>query len=592
MKKQHFLQLALVDSTGHIMSRGDFQGYEPLMNIIADGSLSRDLFNVDKYGNIYLCRQAYDIFTYDDGRTLSVQDGTIAALKIYVDGQPTHTIYPDQRYNKWNHIVMKFSPDFDSLYWSHYIFKADSNYNTHILGTSYVTSINIDNDDNFYITLNCSQARDSIINKANIPLNKSDSLFFHFRHSELWHGCMIAFNQSQEPIYIRKLTYGDTSCTTSHSHSFFSTAIDEESCSIFLLGKATFGDRFNSIPSAQFSIGGDSLDLRYNAFWCRLDKTTGRLLSYGKARSDVLTTISGSAGGASGICTLTNLVVHNNRVISEVHYQRDISFLDTTIMMASTDWGLGMMMWDYDGNEIGYVDFQSNSPTNLCGSMLLQDSVLYLAGTLTSDADLGEHHIYGSGAGRAFVAKYVDTAFMHPYVRPDLREPQSIIWNQDLNFSLADSPVTLTATSTSGLPVSYSSSDTSIARIDGSTLHLLAGGSCTILATCPDNDYYQPAAPVSKTLTVGQSGIADISSAALIQLYPNPTTGKIRVIGESVMVSEIQVLDLHGRLIAVFEKTDKFDLSAIPAGVYFVRIKSKLDGSTLERVTFHKLIKK
>lgn len=111
-------------------------------------------------------------------------------------------------------------PDFDSLYWSHYIFKADSNYNTHILGTSYVTSINIDNDDNFYITLNCSQARDSIINKANIPLNKSDSLFFHFRHSELWHGCMIAFNQSQEPIYIRKLTYGDTSCTTSHSHSF------------------------------------------------------------------------------------------------------------------------------------------------------------------------------------------------------------------------------------------------------------------------------------------------------------------------------------------------------------------------------------
>lgn len=95
---------------------------------------------------------------------------------------------------------------------------------------------------------------------------------------------------------------------------------------------------------------------------------------------------------------------------------------------------------------------------------------------------------------------------------------------------------------------------------------------------------------LSKDITTDDTKITAYSSD--IRLTPNPTTGKIRVIGESIMVSEIQVLDLHGRLMAVFEKTDKFDLSAIPAGVYFVRIKSKLDGSTLERVTFHKLIKK
>ncbi|MBQ0160719.1 MAG: hypothetical protein KBT28_08905, partial [Bacteroidales bacterium] len=92
----------------------------------------------------------------------------------------------------------------------------------------------------------------------------------------------------------------------------------------------------------------------------------------------------------------------------------------------------------------------------------------------TTPQDLGDLHLdYGTNHSMAVIALYHNDAFAFPLSR----EEQSIIWEQDLNFTLADSPVTLTATATSGLPVSYSSSDTSIARIDGSTLHLLAGGS-------------------------------------------------------------------------------------------------------------------
>ena len=40
-------------------------------------------------------------------------------------------------------------------------------------------------------------------------------------------------------------------------------------------------------------------------------------------------------------------------------------------------------------------------------------------------------------------------------------------WEQDLRFTLADSPVALTATATCGLPVSYESSDGTVAQVDG-----------------------------------------------------------------------------------------------------------------------------
>ncbi|MCQ2283045.1 MAG: T9SS type A sorting domain-containing protein [Bacteroidales bacterium] len=221
---------------------------------------------------------------------------------------------------------------------------------------------------------------------------------------------------------------------------------------------------------------------------------------------------------------------------------------------------------------------------------------LRLRKTITTPQDFGDLHLdYGSEHSMAVIALYHNDAFAVPYHR----EEQSIIWEQDLNFSLADSPVTLTATSTSGLPVSYSSSDTSIARIDGSTLHLLAGGSCTILATCPDNDYYQAAAPVSKTLTVGQSGIADPEASPLL-IYPNPSHGYMNLYGPTDQISSITLYDMAGR--EVYHHTRTIFLNATPADqgpCYSLNISHLPQGSYIVKVntadgrTQHmKLIKK
>lgn len=213
---------------------------------------------------------------------------------------------------------------------------------------------------------------------------------------------------------------------------------------------------------------------------------------------------------------------------------------------------------------------------------------LRLRKTITTPQDFGNLHLdYGTNHSMAVIALYHNDAFAFPLSR----EEQSIIWNQDLNFSLADSPVTLTATATSGLPVSYSSSDTSIARIDGSTLHLLANGSCTILASCPGNATYQAAAPLSKTLTVGQSGITDHEASPLL-IYPNPSHGYMNLYGPTDQISSITLYDMAGREVYHHTRTIflnatpadqgpcySLDISHLPQGSYIVKV-STADGRT------------
>jgi Pro-kumamolisin, activation domain/Bacterial Ig-like domain (group 3) len=62
--------------------------------------------------------------------------------------------------------------------------------------------------------------------------------------------------------------------------------------------------------------------------------------------------------------------------------------------------------------------------------------------------------------------------------------------------------VTLSATASSGLTVSYTSLTTSVCTVSGNTASLLESGTCTIQASQPGNDVYLAAAKVSQSITV------------------------------------------------------------------------------------------
>jgi methionine-rich copper-binding protein CopC len=82
---------------------------------------------------------------------------------------------------------------------------------------------------------------------------------------------------------------------------------------------------------------------------------------------------------------------------------------------------------------------------------------------------------------------------------------QSISFNTPGGKTVGDAPFALTATASSGLAVSYTSSNTSVATISGNTVTIAGAGTATITASQPGNGNYNSATPVERTLTVSKA---------------------------------------------------------------------------------------
>ena len=82
------------------------------------------------------------------------------------------------------------------------------------------------------------------------------------------------------------------------------------------------------------------------------------------------------------------------------------------------------------------------------------------------------------------------------------KSDQNITFSQLADLTYGDSDFNLTATASSGLPVSYSSSNTSVATIDGNTVTIMGAGSTTITASQSGNASYNAATDVQQGLIV------------------------------------------------------------------------------------------
>jgi hypothetical protein len=98
---------------------------------------------------------------------------------------------------------------------------------------------------------------------------------------------------------------------------------------------------------------------------------------------------------------------------------------------------------------------------------------------------------------------------------------QSITFNALDTKTYGDAPFALTASATSGLEVSFTSSDVSVATISGNILTITGGGTCTIYADQAGDGITWTAAPtVSQTFTVNQT-----SQTITFPTIPNQTVG-------------------------------------------------------------------
>jgi len=82
---------------------------------------------------------------------------------------------------------------------------------------------------------------------------------------------------------------------------------------------------------------------------------------------------------------------------------------------------------------------------------------------------------------------------------------QTITFNPLPDKTYGDADFTITATATSGLPVSFSSSNTAVATVTGNTVHIAGAGTTTITASQPGNENYKPATDVQQNLIVNKA---------------------------------------------------------------------------------------
>lgn len=109
-------------------------------------------------------------------------------------------------------------------------------------------------------------------------------------------------------------------------------------------------------------------------------------------------------------------------------------------------------------------------------------------------------------------------------VTQNQEEEQTITFNPLPTATYGDPAITLSATASSGLPVTFESDNLAVATISGNTLIIVGAGTANIIASQPGNETYDPAPDVVQVLTVNKATLSAVADHKT-KIYgdPNPT---------------------------------------------------------------------
>ncbi|NMC41216.1 MAG: T9SS type B sorting domain-containing protein [Bacteroidales bacterium] len=127
-------------------------------------------------------------------------------------------------------------------------------------------------------------------------------------------------------------------------------------------------------------------------------------------------------------------------------------------------------------------------------------TVATISGSTVTILSAGISEISALQAGNAIYApaRYIRTLTVS-------KANQTITFNPLADKTYGDSPFSLTATASSGLPVSYSSDNPAVASVTGNTVTINGAGTAVITASQSGNSNWNPAPDVQRTLTVSRA---------------------------------------------------------------------------------------
>ena len=400
--EQHFLQVSYIDSAGNDCRIGSRQ-------LIMNQFLWTPSFDIDGDGNIYITRTT----TVDDmNGYLSVQDGSSIGLKFWVDQRCVGSVYVNDGYHSGREPqILKFSPHFDTLLGCRYVIQKWNSNNV----TPLKTTTKVDLYGNVYIIPSYrTRIADTIVIDSLRRIefvNITNSLTF-----------LVSFDNELNTRWI--ITYDDSLTNNANGNfiqkNFNDIDFDYDSNLIFL--SATISRRMSIVDTLNYisilSYRGNTLPLKDGTSIASFYNTDSIpvMHSYSVVPAIGISAVSDDYG------TKGNLYCKNNRVALQCDYWGGIRFPSQTIRYNTMHYtGRGLIVFDYSGNVIGGIDYgcMADNLPNYSGPIVAHDSVLYLCSLLRTSAQFGDISFPAYGHTNC-IAKYVDTAFMHPYVRPSL----------------------------------------------------------------------------------------------------------------------------------------------------------------------------
>jgi hypothetical protein len=200
-------------------------------------------------------------------------------------------------------------------------------------------------------------------------------------------------------------------------------------------------------------------------------------------------------------------------------------------------------------------------------------SVAMVSGNTVTIVGAGTTTITASQTGNA---NYSAAAHV-PQVLTVSKANQTITFNALADKFVGDAPFQLIATASSGLGVSFTSSNSAVAMVGGNTLSIMGAGITTIVASQAGNGSYLAASDVMQTLTIKViTGVEENYSTAV---YPNPTNGTFEIQTQYTLdQSSLQIVDLLGRnvefvlLLSENEHVHLVNILQQNPGVYLLKI--------------------
>ncbi|MEI6184121.1 MAG: InlB B-repeat-containing protein, partial [Bacteroidota bacterium] len=113
------------------------------------------------------------------------------------------------------------------------------------------------------------------------------------------------------------------------------------------------------------------------------------------------------------------------------------------------------------------------------------------------------------------------------YAKWSALSPQTITFGALSAVTYGDAAFSLGATASSGLTVSYVSSDPTIASVSGNTVTILKAGSVTITASQAGNSSYSAATSVGQTLTINTKALTVTGLSVVTKTYNSTTAATL-----------------------------------------------------------------